>query len=162
MDNSCLIAEFRNTEDFRTAVAVLEKAKFSPSEVSTIIHADDESIPALNAVTDSSSESPPTEKTVAATTLAGGTLGAALGTMTLMGPMLVAGPIFGMAAGAVGGSVLSAIKSGGFNHGVAEDYETKVRDGAMLIIVTGDKTRLSEARQALKTVGPASLETFPQ
>ncbi len=161
MDNNCLIAEFRSKEDFHTAVEVLEKAKFRPNEVSTVTHSDDTSLPELDAVEDSSTESPPADKTIAATTLAGGALGAALGTMTLMGPLLVAGPIFGMAAGAVGGSMLSAIKSQGINHDVADDYETRVRDGARLIIVTGDKTRLNEARQALQTVGPTSLETFP-
>ncbi|MGB7327329.1 MAG: DUF1269 domain-containing protein [Rubripirellula sp.] len=162
METQCLIAEFKNEQDFRTAIEVLEKAHFSPDEVSTVTHSDNESLIELNQVTDEELASPPAEKTTATTTLVGGTLGAALGTMTLIGPMLVAGPLLGMAAGAVGGSMLSAVESWGVDHGVAQDYESKVRDGALLIIVTGDQNRLAIANRILKTTGPGSLETYPR
>lgn len=162
MKPNCLIAEFENKDDFRTAIEVLEKAHFSPDEVSTVTHADDKNLSELEIAKDKTPASPPAETTTAATTLAGGTLGAALGTMTLMGPMLVAGPIVGMAAGAVGGGMLSAVESWGVDRQIAESYESKVRSGSLLVIVTGDETRLDEAWRSLKTTGPASLETYPR
>ncbi|TWU51265.1 DUF1269 domain-containing protein [Rubripirellula reticaptiva] len=161
MDNHYLIAEFKNRSDFQTAIEVLEKAHFNQEEVSTVVHADDESLAGLNATTVKSAASPSRQETAATTTLVGGTLGAALGTMTMMGPMLVAGPLFGVAAGVVGGSVLGAVESWGVDRDVAGDYEAKVRDGALLIIVSGDLNRVSVASRLLKTAGPASLGTFP-
>ena len=80
--------------------------------------------------------------------------------MTMMGPMLVVGPIFGMAAGAVGGSLLSAISRWDVEQDVAAAYEAKVREGSVLIIVTGDSIRVDEAAAMLRTVPPTSLERF--
>ncbi|PAY18677.1 DUF1269 domain-containing protein [Rhodopirellula sp. SM50] len=160
MTQNCLIAEFNNEEDFQTALEVLDKAHFTQDEVSIVRHADDDSLSKLDSAKDKTPVSPSSEKTAAASTLAGGTLGAALGTMTLMGPMLVAGPIVGMTAGAVGGGLLGAVESWGVDDRVAESYEAKVRDGARLLIVTGDDIRLADAASMLKTTGPASLETF--
>ncbi|GAA4453628.1 DUF1269 domain-containing protein [Novipirellula rosea] len=160
MSEKCLIAEFRNTEKFRTAIEVLETGDFTMDEVSIVTHAEDKNLAELRQVTEADENALSSEKTTAASTLAGGTLGAALGTMTMMGPMLVAGPIFGMAAGAVGGSLLSAINRWGVEHDVAAQYEAKVRDGSVLIIVTGDAIRVDEAAAMLRTVPPTSLEQF--
>lgn len=163
MKSNCLIAEFKSERDFRIAIEVLEKAHFSADEVSLVTHADDDALTELDVAKDPLSESPPTAKTTATTTVAGGALGAALGTMTLMGPLLVAGPIFGMAAGAVGGGILSNIHRWGVDQDVAEAYESKVQNGSRLVIVTGDDDiRLADARRALKTTGPTSLEILPR
>ncbi len=163
MKSNCLIAEFSREHDFRTAIEVLEKAHFSADEVSIVTHADDDALTKIDAAKDLTSASPPAGKTTATTTIAGGALGATLGSMTMMGPLLVAGPIIGMAAGAVGGGILSTINSWGVDHEVTEDYESKVKSGSRLVIVTGDdEIRLADARRALKTTGPASLETFPR
>ncbi|MCS7469753.1 DUF1269 domain-containing protein [Stieleria sp. ICT_E10.1] len=160
MSQNCLIAEFNSERDFRTAIEVLDKAHFTADEVSIVKHADDEGLSELNAAEDTTPASPSSETTATGATLAGGTLGAALGSMTLMGPLIVAGPIFGIAAGAVGGGLLGAVESWGVDDRVAESYQTKVRNGARLLIVTGDDIRLADAESMLKTTGPTSLETF--
>ncbi len=160
MSEKCLIAEFSNNEKFRTAIEVLEKGGFTQDEVSIVTHASDENLAELRQATEANENALSGEKTAAASTLAGGTLGAALGTMTMMGPMLVVGPIFGMAAGAVGGSLLSAISRWDVEHDVAAAYEAKVREGSVLIIVTGDAIRVDEAAAMLRTVPPASLEKY--
>ncbi|GAA5505806.1 DUF1269 domain-containing protein [Novipirellula caenicola] len=160
MSEKCLIAEFNNSEKFRTAIEVLETADFTTEEVSIVTHASDENLSELRQATETNESGLSAEKTTAASTLAGGTLGAALGTMTMIGPMLVAGPIVGMAAGAVGGSLMSAVSRWGIEHDVAAQYEAKVRDGSVLVIVTGDAIRVNEAAAMLRTVPPTSLEQF--
>ena len=161
MEMNCLIAEFENKESFQTAIRVLEASRFTPDEVSFVTRNTDEDRELLHTATDHDKQSVPApEKTTAAATLVGGTLGAALGTMSMIGPFFVAGPILGMAAGAVGGSLLSSVEGSGVARNVATRYEKKVNDGSMLIIVMGDRIRLDEANNALETTGPTSLERF--
>ncbi|WP_182868018.1 DUF1269 domain-containing protein [Stieleria mannarensis] len=160
MNQNCLIAEYSNERDFQTAIEVLEKARYSEEEVSIVKHAGDKQLSELDGTEDKTPTSMSGEKTAAAGTIAGGTLGAALGTMTLMGPLLVAGPLLGMGAGAVGGGLLGAVKSWGVDDEVAESYQAKVRNGSILVIVTGADLRLTEANQILKTTGPVSLEMY--
>lgn len=161
MSNECLIAEFPDRESLSTALQVLRKADFGDDDFSLVTQSDEVDQTKLDAAIDTTPASPPTGKTMEASTLAGGTLGAVLGTATMMGPMLVAGPIAGMAAGVFGGSLLSAVESWGVKHDVAEDYEKKVSAGSSLIVVNGNDLKLAEAERVLKTCGPASLEKFP-
>ncbi|QEF97623.1 hypothetical protein Mal15_16640 [Stieleria maiorica] len=160
MDQNCLIAEYTNERDFQIAIEVLEKAHYTQDEVSIVKHADDSRLAEIEEAEDKTPTSMSGEKAAAAGTIAGGTLGAALGTMTLIGPLLVAGPLLGMAAGAVGGGLVGTVKSWGVDDEVAASYEAKVRDGAMLLIVTTNDLRLKGAEQILKTTGPDSLEMY--
>jgi len=161
MEMNCLIAEFENENSFQTAIRVLEASHFSPDEVSVVTKNTDGSHELLQAGTDHDTQSAPaSEKTTAVATLVGGTLGAALGTMSMIGPFFVAGSILGMAAGAVGGSVVGSVEGSGISRNVAAQYEQKVNDGSILIIVLGDRIRLDEANSALMTTGPTSLERF--
>lgn len=160
MSTECLIAEFSNRESFETAIEVLDQAHYTGDSVSTVTHADQVENTLVDNAKDTTPVSPPGEKTTAASTLAGGTLGAVLGTATMMGPMLVAGPLAGMAIGAAGGSVLSSVESFGVRHDVGQRYEAKVENGSRLVIVTGDELKVNEAERVLKTCGPKSLETF--
>ncbi|WP_417749856.1 hypothetical protein [Rosistilla oblonga] len=156
----CVIAEFDNRDDFATALRVLEKAGYTRDEVSTITRVTDPSFAQLSGSGKETGVQPPGSKTTGVGALIGGALGGLLGTATMVGPMLLAGPIVGMAAGAVGGSVWSAME----NHGVQEEdasgYAARVRDGALLIVVTGPEVRVREASNSLQTVGPRSLERY--
>jgi len=160
MSDQCLIAEFSDRSSFETALDVLDKAHYTDEHVSVVTRADEVEHTLAGAATDTPPESPPGGKTTAATTLAGGTLGAFLGTATMMGPMLVAGPILGMAAGAFGGILLSNVESFGVKRNVGRQYETKVAHGSCLVIVTGDDFEINDAARVLKTCGPVSLERF--
>lgn len=160
MSTQCLIAEFSDRQSLETAIEVLDQAHYTNDNVSVVTQADEVQDTLVDDAKDMTPASPPGEKTTAASTLAGGTLGAVLGTATMMGPMLVAGPIVGMAAGAVGGGVLSAVESFGVRHDVGQQYESKVARGSRLVIVTGDELRVNEAERMLQTCGPESLETF--
>ncbi|TWT49324.1 hypothetical protein Pla22_45180 [Rubripirellula amarantea] len=160
MSQECLIAEFSDTTSFHTALEALEKSKFTKDDISIVTNADELSDSAIGDSKDPKSASPPTGKTTGAATLAGGTVGAMLGTATMMGPLLVAGPLIGMAAGAAGGSVLAAIESWGVRSDVGEQFEHRVRSGSRLILLTGSDVDLSEGEQILKTCGPKALERF--
>lgn len=161
MSNECLIAEFEDRSSLETALEVLDKTHFDSDTYSVVTSSSDVDDSVLAAAKDiAANASPPADKTVGASTLAGGTLGAVLGTATMIGPMLVAGPLAGMAAGAAGGSLLSAVESWGVRKDVGGQYEDRVASGASLIIVGGEELKLAEAEKILKTCGPASLERF--
>ncbi len=160
MSTHCVIAEFTDRRSTEIAIEVLNKSHYTDDCVSVVTQANDVEDTFADEAKGKAPASPPGEKTTAASTLAGGTLGAVLGTATMMGPMLVAGPLIGMAAGAVGGSLLSAVEGFGVRQDVGRRYEDKVAGGSCLIIVTGDQLKVSEAERILKTCGPESLESF--
>lgn len=160
MSDECLIAEFRDQQSFHNALEVLEKSDYPTDQISVITSADEVEGSRADDAVDTSTSSPPTEKTTAASTVTGGTLGAVLGTATMVGPMLIAGPIIGMAAGAVGGSLLSTVESWGVQKDVGDQYEARVRKGAKLILLSGDSVRLDRGQRMLKTCGPASMDRF--
>ncbi len=168
MDQHCLIVEYLNREDFLIGLEVLEKGRYTADEVSAVVRADDQALQDLKPTEQTSmreekdghSDPLAGEKTTAATTLLGGAVGGILGTMTMIGPLFLAGPIIGMAAGAVGGSALSAVEQWGISQQDAEGYEAKVSSGSTLIIVTGEELRVAEAKRMLKTTKYHSLESF--
>ncbi len=156
----CLIAEFPGRDTLETAIEVLDKSGYTTECVSIVTRASDIDQSPLGGVDEHPGDTLPAEKTTAATTLAGGTLGAILGTATMVGPMLVAGPILGMAAGAIGGSVISAVETYGVKKDIGQQYADRIHDGSALVIVTGDDAKLGEAQRLLKTCGPTSMERF--
>lgn len=160
MSHECVIAEFSDRSSLKTAIEILKKADFESGDYSVVTKASDVNETSLHTAEDTAPSAPPAEQTMGASTLMGGTLGAVLGTATMIGPMLVAGPLAGMAVGAVGGSFLSAVENWGVNHGVGEDYERKVEAGSCLIVIGGDDLKTSKAERLLMTAGPSSLKKF--
>ncbi|WP_161604491.1 DUF1269 domain-containing protein [Roseiconus nitratireducens] len=156
----CLIAEFATQEKLQLAMEVLDKTKLSADEISVVTDGQDEGLRELMGVKDTAPGEASSEQAAAATTLAGGALGAAIGTATMVGPFLIAGPLAGMAVGAVSGGLLGGVERWGVNHEVADGYESKVREGSKLIIIAAEATRLNHAERALKTINPKSLERF--
>jgi len=155
-----LIAQFDSLDELKTALQVLDTDDFTAEEVSIVTTVADLQQNELQGIETSAEDSPPSTQTVAVSTIAGGTLGAALGTMTMVGPLLVAGPLAGMVAGAVGGGILNAINRWGVREDLAAHYENAIRDGGALLIVLGDEIRLDDAERLLKTIAPESMERF--
>ncbi|SMP66993.1 Protein of unknown function [Neorhodopirellula lusitana] len=162
MSSECLIAEFSDYSSFQTALQVLEKSNYTDQHVSVVTQSEEVAGSTIDDRQGANSVSPPSGKTTGAATLAGGTLGAMLGSATLMGPLIVAGPLLGMAAGAAGGSVLSSIDSWGVDGDTGEQFAERVRKGSRLIILTGNDARLSEGERLLQTCDPKSLERFEE
>ncbi|MFG0267049.1 MAG: DUF1269 domain-containing protein [Rhodopirellula sp. JB055] len=159
MSYQCLVAEYATREKLATAVEALQKDGYEANDFSVITQSDH---PHEVASSDSRNmaNSPPAEKTTAAATLTGGAVGALLAAPTMIGPFLVAGPIAGMAAGAVGGGLLSSIQSWGLNDKASANYESNLRGGSSLIVIEGDQAKLNTAAQTLKTCDPTSVERY--
>jgi outer membrane lipoprotein SlyB len=90
----------------------------------------------------------------------GGTALAPVYLGSMIGPLMIAGPIVALIAGATAGGLLDGTLRWGINKHAAKDYEQKIKDGSVLIIVTSTPPRLDEAAASLKTTGPESLERF--
>jgi uncharacterized membrane protein len=66
-----------------------------------------------------------------------------------------------MAIGAAIGSLLSGMEHWGVEHHVSADYERRVNDGSVLLIVHDvDDVRLADAEALLKLTDPISLEKY--
>jgi len=161
VEGQCLVAQYAQKDHFDMAVAILEKAGFLPSEVSFIQHESAISGTRLENAIGKDTSTPPTGNTLAATSTIGGVFGGAVGAVSAVGPLLIAGPLVGLLAGAVGGSILSAVDGWGVEHKVASHYENEARNGKRLIVVASDDTiRLDNAERVLKTSDHDSIRRF--
>lgn len=80
---------------------------------------------------------------------------------TMIDPFIVAGPLLGMAVGAAVGGLLKSTSEWGVDLDATKDYERRVREGAVLIIVHSEnRVSLDEAEAVLKTIGPDSIRRF--
>lgn len=156
-DENCVIARFDSEQDLATAIEVLEKSGFRADEVSVVRSKAGVRERDTPRTGESETESAPTDKTVGVSTLAGGVLGTALGTATLVGPLLIAGPLAGMAAGAVGGGILSSINRWGVDTDSRSEHEKAIEEGAILLIVSGDSIRVADAHRDLNTTKATSV-----
>lgn len=92
--------------------------------------------------------------------LVGGAVATPLAIGSLIGPFFVVGPLLGLGIGAAVGGLFGAAERWGVRRDVAADYEKRVRDGSVLVIVTDTSLRLHEAYKLLQTTGPVSIERF--
>lgn len=160
MNQQCLVAEYSDRKKLSIAIEALQKAGLKAADFSVITAADQTHDVASGSNADDMASSPPSEKTTGAATLAGGAIGALLATPTMVGPFLVAGPIAGMAAGAVGGGLLASIRTWGLDEKASADYESKLKAGSSLIVVEGDKAKVNSVAQTLQTCDPVSIERY--
>jgi uncharacterized membrane protein len=79
---------------------------------------------------------------------------------SMIGPLMIAGPLVALFAGATAGGLMDETLRWGIHKHAAKDYEQKIKDGSILLIVTSTPPRLDEASASLKTTGPESLERF--
>jgi len=158
--NQCLLAEYESFSNAKVGLQVLETADFTSDTVSIVTRADDPALGGLDETADRTTDSPPSGTSTGVGSAVGGSLGAALGAMTMIGPLMVAGPLVGLAAGAGAGAALSQTERWGVDHDLIEDYEAKIAEGAVLILITGDSIRLDDAERLLKTTDVRSLNRF--
>ncbi|WP_253157742.1 hypothetical protein [Stieleria tagensis] len=158
--DQCVVAEFRSLADADIGLQVLEKAHFTNENVSVVSQRHDNQLPEIESR--KTTDSLPIDGGATAGAVVGGGVGTALGTASLIGPFLVAGPLLGMALGAGAAGLLTATQQWGMKEADTHNYEQRIREGAVLIIVAEDrKTRLDEAEQLLQTAGPRTLQRFP-
>ena len=97
----------------------------------------------------------------------GGTLGllAGIGALAIpgVGPLIAAGPIMaalsGAAAGAAVGGVAGALVGMGIPEVEAKQYESKIKDGNILLSVHAEGDRIKKAKQILEAKGAKDVAT---
>ncbi len=160
-EKQCVIAQCANEEKTNLALEVLEKTGFTNADVSVVRSVQQlKDIDAPIGGENLSSEDRPEDSAVASSTMVGGALGATVGAVSLVGPLLVVGPLAGVALGAAAGGLLNLIGGRETDRETIESYEQSVAEGSVLIVVLGDATRLNQAERVLRTVNPLSIDRY--
>lgn len=163
MRDQCVIAEYDSAEKAQVGLEVLEKNGFTTETVSVVSRRNEESVGALAHLerdAPETSEDRPEETSTGLGMLLGGGVAAPIAAFTMVGPFMLAGPIAGIAAGAVAGRVLGGAHKWGVHESARESYERRVKEGAVLIIVHDDSIRLDDAESVLSTTQPRKLDRF--
>jgi hypothetical protein len=156
----CVIAEYDSMEAAHVGLEVLGTAAFDDQSVALVTHADDPTMN-LKDVARSEYDSPPSGKTAAAGGVIGGSIGGAVGMATMIGPLMIAGPLVGIALGSGFGCALAATDRWGVQQEVSTDYANRVDNGSVLILVNdADAIRLDDAERLLKTTQTRSIRRF--
>ena len=151
MKSECIIAEFEDAETARLGLEVLAKAGYGADHVSIVTRHDhpalkDGSKPEQNAAD---------SKEVASSAGVGGVLGGALAiplaASTLLGPLILVGPIVGMGIGALLGGMLGSTTN---DKSSKDNFHETVEQGGVLLVVTGSNADLIDAQASVKTAGP--------
>jgi hypothetical protein len=154
---------FDDYSQAQRAVAALEQAGFSSSEISLVSrYRNDGSL-----ADDASSGA---AKGAAVGGLAGGGAGllAALGVIAIpgIGPLVAAGVLATALAGAAGGTLAGGLIGALVDYGVSEDdaqvYSEAVRRGGSLVSVRADDARTAKAEQILNQQGPVDVTSRRQ
>jgi len=145
---------FDSYSQAQRAVAALEQAGFSSSEVSLVSRYRDE-----NTLADDASGT--TKGATAGAVLGGGTgLLAALGVIAIpgIGPLVAAGVLATTLVGAAGGSLVGGLIGALTDYGISEEdaqlYSEAVRRGSSLVTVRADEARASKAEAILNGLKP--------
>lgn len=187
--SDCVIAEYRSAEKADVGLDVLATDGFTSETVSRVSFGNPESHSLLpqhagdaeGKGADSSSELtaesndldvrvPETvkgnpdpqkaERSAGIGALVGGAVATPLAVGSLIGPFFVVGPLLGIGIGAAVGGLFGAAERWGVRRDVAAEYEKRVRNGAVLVVVTDTSMRLHEAYKLLQTTAPLSIERF--
>lgn len=181
MNAACLVAEYESQSAAMIGLEVLRKSDFQTDAVSVAWKGHTGALGKVDRGGDHDEE-----VGVASSLEIGAGIGAMVGTPlaigSMMGPIMVAGPLAALLGGAALGAVVSEAGESdrnresadrvdsrglyamtnhyGINSHAASDYEKRIDEGAVLVIVTSTPPRLDEAQRSLKTTGPASLQRF--
>lgn len=162
MHAACLVAEYPTAEKAQLGLQVLTNIDFASDAISIVSlkHAGTLGHLVLPAPDPDHEDAHELSKSMEVGALLGGAALAPAFLGTVVGPLMVAGPLVALVAGASIAGVLDETARWGVHHGAAEHYEQRIKEGAILIIVTSTPPRLDEAQASLKTTGPDSLERF--
>jgi len=161
IEDQCVIAQCASEDKTRLALEVLEKAGFTQEDVSVVRSREQlKHSGAFPEGQNMSPDVPPEDSAVTTSTMVGGALGATVGAVSLVGPMLIVGPLAGVALGAAAGGLLNLVGNRGVDQSTADSYEQAIAEGNVLIVITADATRLNQAERVLRTVNPRSLDRY--
>ncbi|WP_164101160.1 DUF1269 domain-containing protein [Candidatus Laterigemmans baculatus] len=161
----CLIAEFQTREDARIGLEVLDTYDFTTASASVVAREagevmGDEAVQQLGRYDHQVEAAHSSGKGAGLGTLLGGVVAAPIAASTMVGPLFIAGPLAGMAVGAVAGAALGGAGRWGVNEESRRTYQQRVEAGSVLVIVTDEPDRVSQAEHGLKTTNVVNLERF--
>lgn len=153
-NQECVIAVFDSVGDAHEAVAQLEHGGWGDGEVTLISRRNEEELDDLGRATHDDAM----EKTAAVGGAAGAALGLLAGSALFIipgiGPVLFAGAMASGLTGGLVGGLVGAMAGWGVKQDHIRRYEKSLQQGQTLVVVTGDPSRLAEAKTELQA-GPA-------
>jgi len=162
MHAACLVAEYPTAEKAQLGLQVLTNLDFASDAISIVSlnHEGTLGHVSLPEPDPDGEDAHKLSKSIEVGALLGSAALAPAFLGTVIGPLMVAGPLVALIAGASIGGVLDETSRWGIHRDAAKHYEQRIKDGAILIIVTSTAPRLDEAQASLKTTGPDGLERF--
>jgi hypothetical protein len=157
MSNECVVAVYDSFERARDAVQALDESHFPADQVSLVTHSvAEEGIP-----DEELQHGDKAELNAAKGAGMGGLFGALLGAPLLavpgVGPVLIAGPLAMGLTGAIVGGFLGSMSGWGVHDNHLRNYESKVAEGALLVIANGDPQQVASAERILMQTDPAEI-----
>jgi len=161
VSQQCLIAEYANFYDAKVALAVLETDQFTQDDVSIVRRKEDLAMEEIQQLEDRHTDSPSAASAAGVGAAVGGSIATPIAFGSLIGPFFIAGPLAGMAVGAVAGGFLAGTDRWGVNQDVAKSYEQRLQSGSVLVLVHHeDPIRIDDAEALLQTCDHIDLTRF--
>jgi uncharacterized membrane protein len=160
MHAACLVAEYSTLEKAQLGLEVLSNLDFASDAVSIVSLNHAGTLEQVDVPDREEQDSHELSKSIELGAFAAGTALAPVFLGSVIGPLMVGGPLLALIAGASMGGLLDETLRWGIQPHTAKHYEQKIKDGSVLIIVTSTPPRLGEAQASLKTTDPESLERF--
>ncbi len=157
MSQECVVAVYKSFDQAKEAMHALKAARFPADQVSFVTRSERDDFPREEAL----HYGDETERNAAQGAGVGGLIGVVVGASVLAvsgaGLVLVAGPIAMGLAGAVVGGFLGAMGGWGVHDDHIREYESRVSDGALLVIAAGDPQQVASAEQILQQTEPEEM-----
>lgn len=149
MNQQCVVAIYDSLDNARKAVQVLEQSQFPPDQVSLVTQSIHTQVPEERTMQYGDQAEGNAGKGAGFGGLLGLLLGAPLLAIPGIGPVLLAGPLATAITGAIVGGFLGSMSGWGVHADHVREYEQRVRDGAILVVVNGTPQQLADAQRML-------------
>lgn len=158
MPSQCVVAVYDSFPLASSAIHALENSEFPADQVSLVTHDVEKEVPR----TEPMQYGDDTHRDAAKGAGVGGLLGLLLGAPLLaipgIGPMLIAGPLAVGMTGAIVGGFLGSMVGWGVHADHVAEYEKKVREGALLVVASGDPDDVALAQRVLQATDARSVD----
>lgn len=158
MPNQCVVAVYDSFDKAKDAIVALEQSDFPSQQVSFVTHNVEDEVPRPEPMQYGDDTGQDAAKGAGIGGLLGLLLGAPILAIPGVGAVLVAGPIGVGLAGAVVGGFLGAMAGWGVHEDHLEQYEEKVRQGALLVVANGDPQQVAEAQRVLRDTNAEDVD----
>ncbi len=153
MFNECSVAVYSSMGEAQTGIQALDSAGFSEKQVSLVTHDVAEAVPQVEVL----QYGDQSVRDLAKGAGMGGLLGVLLTSPLLvipgMDPAILAGPLAAGATGAMVGGFLGGMAGWGVHRDHVQEYEEKLQQGRVLVVVNGDPDEVARAHGILQATG---------